>query len=276
MGLSRDSMMHNHWLAKHPYLQEMADLHSHVDTVLEDIRTELPGQPDWDHYITDFNHGIPLLHSAVCAIDLNPPATTLVRLVARLTNLSSVKLKDIAALHSELTTDLFAPGRALGHLLARETFLSASPGLLQYLGWTVLTSYLKPLANEFEQRREPDQWLLPYCPMCGSPPNMGQLKGIDPGRQRYLACGRCGSHWSYRRTGCPFCEKEDDHRLAVLTIDEEAPLRIDYCESCKGYLKTYDGAGNESLFLADWTSIHLDIVARDRGLKQRAASLYQV
>ena len=51
---------------------------------------------------------------------------------------------------------------------------------------------------------------------------------------------------------------------------------IDYCEACGGYLKTYDGEGNESVLLADWTSLHLDILARDRGLKRRAASLYDL
>jgi FdhE protein len=44
--------------------------------------------------------------------------------------------------------------------------------------------------------------------------------------------------------------------------------------ACGGYLKTYNGEGSESVFLADWTSIHLDVIARDRGLKRLAASIY--
>jgi FdhE protein len=60
----------------------------------------------------------------------------------------------------------------------------------------------------------------------------------------------------------------------TLAIEGESRLRIDYCEACSGYLKTYTGEGSEALFLADWTSIHLDIIARDRGLKRLAASLY--
>jgi FdhE protein len=53
-------------------------------------------------------------------------------------------------------------------------------------------------------------------------------------------------------------------------------LRIDYCSFCRGYLKTYVGQGAEELFLADWTSLHLDIIASDRGLERRAASLYEM
>jgi hypothetical protein len=41
-------------------------------------------------------------------------------------------------------------------------------------------------------------------------------------------------------------------------------------------LKTYDGFGNEDVFLADWTSLHLDFAARDRGLQRKAASLYDL
>jgi FdhE protein len=105
---------------------------------------------------------------------------------------------------------------------------------------------------------------------------MAQLVGTDPGRRRFLSCGCCGTRWQYRRTGCPFCENAEDHRLAVVMVEGEGGLRIDYCESCSGYLKTYDGVGSEALLLADWTSIHLDIIARDRGLKRLAASLYEL
>ena len=62
--------------------------------------------------------------------------------------------------------------------------------------------------------------------------------------------------------------------LFRLTLGERG-LRIDHCESCGGYLKTYDGQGNESLLLSDWSSLHLDLIAHDRGLKRLAASLYE-
>ena len=69
--------------------------------------------------------------------------------------------------------------------------------------------------------------------------------------------------------------RADSQRLAAVAVEGEAGLRIDYCESCRGYLKTYDGQGDEALLLADWTSLHLDLVAPDRGLKRLAASLYE-
>jgi FdhE protein len=61
-----------------------------------------------------------------------------------------------------------------------------------------------------------------------------------------------------------------------VTVEGEGGLRIDYCEACRGYLKTYDGEGNEAVMLVDWTSFHLDVIARDHGLKRLAASLYEL
>lgn len=52
-------------------------------------------------------------------------------------------------------------------------------------------------------------------------------------------------------------------------------MRIDHCETCGGYVKTYVGQGDETLLLADWSSVHLDLIAQDRGLKRLAASLHE-
>jgi len=105
---------------------------------------------------------------------------------------------------------------------------------------------------------------------------MAQLAGFDQGRMRILRCGYCRSHWNYPRVACPFCENSDDRQLGHLVVEGEPVLRIDYCEACGGYLKTYQGGGNERLFLADWRSLHLDVIARDRGFKRLAGSLYQL
>lgn len=93
---------------------------------------------------------------------------------------------------------------------------------------------------------------------------------------RHLHCPCCGTRWRFRRTGCPFCEREDDHRLAVIAIEGEGGLRLDHCDSCQGYLKTYDGEGNEALLLSDWASLHIDVLANDRGLRSLGAPLFDL
>jgi FdhE protein len=263
------------WLAKHPYLQGIADVHNLIGRAL--VEVELPGVaiPAWDDYRDDFLAGVPLLQSSSVAIDLDPAAGALASLIesTALLPLPDELAAESQALASELHRDPDTPPHFLNWLLQRESLAPTGPGLLHYLGWTVLARYLRPVVAAFSSWRDEERWLRNYCPTCGAPPAMAQLIGTDPGRQRFLYCGCCRTRWRYRRTDCPFCEG-DDHKHSTLTIEGESSLRIDYCDSCKGYLKTYNGEGSESVFLADWTSIHLDILARDRGLKRLAASIY--
>ena len=232
--------------------------------------------PSWDDYGGDFREGVPLLRSTNAALELEPAGKMVVSLVATLASrhLEGPLEVDAAALDAGLRQEPAAGRRIVDWLLGDESFAPASPGLLRYLGWTVMRRYLAPVAEAFDRWRDDERWLRRYCPMCGSPPAMAQLLGTDPGRRRLLSCGCCGTRWQYKRTGCPFCEG-DSQKLAALAVEGEAGLRIDHCESCGGYLKTYDGQGNETLLLSDWTSLHLDLIAQDRGWKRLAASLYE-
>ena len=233
------------WLAKHPYLQPVAELHARVDGAIATIGIPAAALPDWTAYVEDFHAGVPLLQSSQSAIDLAPVDAAFDALLGALSATS----------------------------LAER---SQDAGWQRFLRSRILTRYVGELVRAFDAWRNEDHWLRNACPMCGSGPAMAQLVGIDPGRLRVLSCGCCRTRWRYRRTGCPFCENRDDHRLTALDVEGEGGLRLDYCEACKGYLKTYNGTGSESVLLADWTSVHLDVLARDRGLERRAASLYDV
>ncbi len=252
------------WLARHPYLQPVADVHALVEAMAAGVAVPTAPIPDWDHYASDFHAGVPLLQSSTVAFDFAAVETAVYSLIREVASASlpeplATSCRDLVA---ELeTTDLRAP---------------VHPGLLCYLGWAVLARYLAPVVGAFDAWRNEERWLRNYCPACGELPAMAQLVGKDPGRLRKLSCGRCRTRWRYRRTGCPFCDSQDGHRLAVVSVEHEAGLRIDYCDVCSGYLKTYDGEGSESVLLADWTSLHLDMIARDRGLKRLAVSLYDL
>ena len=266
------------WLEQHPYLQRVADLHALVEAAA--ARTSIPVAlvPNWQTYVDEFQCGVPLMRSSGVAIDLSPAAGALGVLMEDLTSsrLPGTLTEEQRDLCAALRADPAALRQAVHWLLDGASFAPAHPGLLQYLGWTVVARYLSDVVRAFDAWRDEERWLRNYCPTCGTLPAMAQLVGTDPGRLRLLSCGRCHTRWRYRRTGCPFCETEDDHRLAAFAVEGEGALRIDYCEACRGYLKTYVGEGGESLFLADWTSLYLDVVARERGLNRLAASLYQL
>lgn len=266
------------WLTNHPYLRGIADLQNVVDTTLEELSIPAVGIPPWDGYARDFDAGVPLLLSPNVGIDLSPVERSLACFLEKLA-LKPLPYKldlQVRDLIADLQTDSTFSSRVIAGLLENNEIAFRHPGLIRYSGWTVLAKSLHPLVEAFAHWRDEERWLRNYCPMCGGRPAMAQLVGCDPGRLRLLVCGCCMSHWRYRRTGCPFCKPEDDHRLSVLSIEGEDALRIEYCQSCGGYLKTYVGQGREGLLLADWTTVHLDIIAGDRGLKRCAGSLYHL
>jgi len=266
------------WLTRHPYLQPIAQFHREVDAAIAEAQLPSASVPSWESYSEDYAAGIPLLRSSAITIDFSPAERVIAQVVANLARkpLPRRLAEESRALHADLRDELDASGRVRAWLLDRGDFASAHPGLLRYLGWSVLARFLDSVVGAFRSWREEQHWLRAYCPTCGSPPAMAQLIGRDPGRLRFFSCGCCGTRWRFRRTGCPFCEQADHHQLAVIAIEGEEGLRIDYCESCRGYVKTYNGEGSEAVLLADWSSLHLDILAQDRGLKRRAASLYEI
>ena len=261
------------WFETHAYLRPVADLCAQVDRAAAGIDVLDTRMPDWEDYRADFLAGVPLLEGTA-AVDLEPGGRMAGALVDRLASESSGTLAaETRALDTALRREPEASRRIPDFLLGDETLTLPFPGLLRYLAWTAMARFLRPVVKAFGDWRDDEQWLRRYCPTCGSLPAMAQLVGVEPGRRRLFACGCCGTRWQFRRTGCPFCET-DSQRLASVTIEGESGLRIDHCESCGGYLKTYDGQGHETLLLADWSSLHLDLIAHDRGLKRLAASLY--
>jgi FdhE protein len=256
---------HEGWLAAHGYLQPLGEVCALVENAAARVPAAWVTPPHWPEYLPDFHAGIPLLLSDRAALEIGDPVQSVLSMLETLRHVP-----------------LPAPFSARCHALEGDLRMQDDPeprveaGLFRVLLWTVAARCLRPVIAEFAEWRDEERWLRAYCPTCGEPPAMAQLAGQDPGRLRLLSCGCCRTRWRYKRMTCPFCERADDHRLSVIAVEGERPLRIDYCESCRGYLKTYDGQGSEDVFLADWTSLHLDVIARDRGLNRRAASLYEV
>lgn len=111
------------------------------------------------------------------------------------------------------------------------------------------------------------------CPTCDSSASLAVLTETEDGRQRYLACTCCHTTWPYKRVGCPYCG--DESPQTVLEVEGEQDVRIDLCDDCQSYVKTYTGdAGGLPRFLADWPTLHLDAIAGERGYRRLGATLY--
>jgi FdhE protein len=265
------------WLEAHPYLRPLAELSAEVDRAAAEIEIPEAPVPDWDDYRSDFLAGVTLLQSADAAVDLDPGGRTAAALIERLAlaGSSGWLAAETRPLHAELVRDPHAARHIVGLLVQEQSAAPPFAGLMRYLGWRVMARFIGPIVLAFNSWRDEEKWHRRYCPTCGSLPAMAQLVPEEHGHRRHLSCGCCGTRWRYGRTMCPFCET-DTQRLSVVSVEGEGGLRIDYCDSCRGYLKSYVGEGNEALLLADWTSLHLDLLAIDRGLTRQAVSLYEL
>ncbi|HEV7535493.1 MAG TPA: formate dehydrogenase accessory protein FdhE, partial [Acidimicrobiia bacterium] len=89
-----------------------------------------------------------------------------------------------------------------------------------------------------------DDWSGAACPACGGlaqasviAEESGEFMGGSP---RSLVCGRCAGWWTFPRAICTWCSEADPRRLPSFVPDERRAVRIDGCETCSSYAKTFD------------------------------------
>jgi FdhE protein len=269
------------WLAAHPYLAPAADLEELVAGA-----ARLPGAPavlppPFDAYADDYAAGVPLLRSERTGIDVVAVAgAALDPLLARLAAAPpSEPLRGACAeLRAHLARSPAERAAAIRFALDWGDDTPAPPhaGVLRLLAWNGLRGALGPALRAFDLWRCEGGWKRPYCPTCGALPGMARLAPEADGRRRQLACGCCGTRWRWQRIGCPFCGNEAPDRLDCLEIGGEPGFRLDTCRECDGYTKTWVGEGDDALFLAEWPTLHLDALAKQRGLRRAGAALFDV
>jgi FdhE protein len=116
------------------------------------------------------------------------------------------------------------------------------------------------------------QWLRGYCPICGSRPLMSEFNA--EGQREYL-CSFCGFEWPGERLKCPFCENSDHTKLHYFYAEGDEAYRVDICDACNQYIKTVDSRKLDyepDLGMEDIVTIHLDILASEKGFKRPIAS----
>jgi FdhE protein len=113
-----------------------------------------------------------------------------------------------------------------------------------------------------------ETWLKGYCPICGSLPSLSLLK--EEVGKRYLLCSYCGYQWRIDRIICPFCNNKEQGSLQYFYAEGEETYRIDLCDKCHQYIKMVDQRIMEEgdLILEDFATLHLDILASQKGYKR--------
>ncbi len=145
--------------------------------------------------------------------------------------------------------------------------------VLLFLIENSLKPFVEAGAEQLAKEIESENWLRGICPICGSLPFLSLLRG-EAGK-RSLLCSFCGTVWETERLLCPFCNNRKQERLHYL-YTEEGACRIDLCEECHQYIKTIDLRKTElpDPSLEDLVTLHLDMVARERGYQRPAPVLF--
>lgn len=227
--------------------------------------------------------GVPLLHDQPASVDVHYAADLFSRLVNVLQQREDPELQSgLDALVSAATTGGMDPERLFGeafvqhgeHVAEIAVQFDVDADLLA----TIAAQAVAPLLRAYAERllplierlddgaAESAVWQQGYCPVCGGWPSLAELRGVE--LAQFLRCAACGSGWRSRRLFCPYCGNDDFNTLQTLTIDGEKRFRISVCERCKGYLKVanaFDPPPPELLALDDTASLHLDVVAIERG-----------
>ncbi|MDQ4027773.1 MAG: formate dehydrogenase accessory protein FdhE [Actinomycetota bacterium] len=126
-----------------------------------------------------------------------------------------------------------------------------------------------------------DEWSGSACPACGDVPQASVIVeesgAFLQGAPRYLICARCASWWVFPRARCPSCGEDDSRRLGPYVADEWRWARIDACDTCRAYMKTFDlrdrGAREVIPLVDDVATLALDVWAHQMGFHRPALSL---
>jgi FdhE protein len=269
------------WFHKErPHYRAILDLYGHIFEEQVRIRPQLKiSVPEVSKKLVKsrWGKGLPLLGREGFALDLEA-AQRLFHTISAIGQRATPKMRDEipriidAAEAGEL--DLRAllsrhyDALHLGHEAER---CGLDKGILAFLVQASIRPCLEVHMEQLQDSLDPEAWLQGECPLCGSPPQMAQLR--DEGGKRYLQCSFCGCQWRWERIACPSCSNKAMESLHYLYAEEEEAYRVDLCDQCKGYIKTVDSRKLDYepyLDLEDIVTIHLDILAVEKGYQRSA------
>ena len=152
----------------------------------------------------------------------------------------------------------------------------ADEPVLKNLARAVTFPHWQRVAENWVPHGGLEEWKRPQCPVCGGPPALAETRtekspaeGISGAARRYLHCSFCGSHWVIANLDCPACNSTTKGDAKYLFTKNEPELRIDFCKSCRHYVKTVLAdkiAGKVHVGLESLTTIHLDLMAQKENL----------
>ncbi len=276
--MTKNELLEQHMKA-HPFLEETGHLFLSLQAVLADTVTpvELPEADECRALVKD---GVPLLQHPVLHKTIVKVAAAVLPDVLEASDRIEAPAQMQKALDDwriwvgetslrevqEFFSQLIEQKDEEIHHLAEMARLHES--LLRLIGWGIIDALIpaEVKAASFWE----GAWKRNYCPVCGRQPVMAQLRKESEanGAERYLSCGGCHTQWHFTRIGCVYCGCKDTEKLPLL-VPDEGSVRLDTCDECHSYIKTYVGHGQEDIYLQDWTTLHLDVLGEEKGLSKK-------
>ncbi len=238
--------------------------------------------------------GVPLLHDQALVLDTDFAAELFSQLVNVLQSRDDEDLQQrlqavvVAATSGQLDPEQLFTEAFVQHA-DHIAGLAAHTGVDSDLLAALATQAVAPLLRTYAERLLPmlervddgtttgAVWTRGYCPVCGGYPLLGELRGVE--LAKWLRCAACGTGWRGERLRCAYCGNDDHHSLGTLAVEGEQRFRIEVCERCKCYLKVgnaFDPPPAELLALDDVQSMHLDVVATDRGYARPTGTGFRI
>jgi len=222
--------------------------------------------------------GFPLLSREQFVIDI-PSSAALFEAICNTAKLANEKMKTaVEALEDAFSINALRREELLRRY-ADEAYLDSvtrdfglDKTILKFLIHAAIYPSLRANAEMLKDQTDVRQWLRGYCPICGSSPYIGQFAA--EGQRSYL-CSFCGFEWPGERLKCPFCENADHTSLHYFYEEGDEAHRMDVCDNCKSYIKTVDSRKlnyEPDLQAEDIVTIHLDIIASEKGYRRPAPS----
>jgi FdhE protein len=233
-----------------------------------------------DLKLLQMKEGFPLLEKQDFILDI-PSSIHLFELICNIARNENEKLKEnIQAIEEAKGINALN----LKDLLKRfydDSFIEKVAGefnidtvILKFLIFESVQPSLAANIENIGNRIDLKNWLKGYCPVCGSSPQISLLK--DDG-QRFCLCSFCGFEWPSERLKCPFCENTDHNKLHYFYAEGQEARRVDLCDNCHQYIKTVDARKLDyepDLSIEDIVTIHLDILASEKGFKRPVPGLW--
>lgn len=284
------------YFAQHGYLEQTAGWQLALEGLLGEALTPVafPEKASWKAMTKD---GLPLLqHSELQEHMAEAAAASFGRAISELLASEQLTMPDgLRQSFASMRTFTDTPEEAAAFFAlllqqadARIHAFAEARGLhetgLRLLGWAVVDALVPAEAKDAAVWEE-IEWKRNYCPVCGRPPVLAVLRKEQQGRARFLVCDGCHTVWPYARVGCAYCGNQDLEKMKVLEPEGEEEMRLDVCEECYTYLKTYQGGKqrdpkvpdgpdvSEIIYRHDWATLHLDLLAQEQGLVKRGSVL---